>query len=69
MVVHVYGSLYSPYVQTVLLVLKEANVSYELIPINPKRGEAKAPEYIAKHPFAQIPLIVRSFIHASSSYF
>jgi len=41
----------------VAAVLVEKQVPYELVPVDLANGEHKSPEYLAKHPFGQIPYI------------
>lgn len=57
MVLKVYGWLGSKPTYRVILVLKEKNVPFEFVGINPAAGEHKAPEYLKKHPFGQMPYI------------
>ena len=54
MVVKVYGNIFSPYVQLVVIALREAKVQYELVPVE----DQKSPEYPSKQPFGQVPLLV-----------
>ena len=58
MVLKLYGSYRSPWVRLVAAILKEKQVPYELVPVDLPNGEHKKPEYLAKHPFGQIPSIV-----------
>ena len=58
MVISIYGNIDSPFVQTVILVLKETNVPYKSVPLDTTKGESKTPEYLTKHPFGQVPLLV-----------
>ena len=58
MVLKLYGHLKSPWVRLVAVILHEKEVEYELVPVNLADGEHKKPEYLAKHPFGQIPSIV-----------
>ncbi|PAV14996.1 glutathione S-transferase [Pyrrhoderma noxium] len=53
MVVKVYGNIFSPYVQLVVIALREAKVQYELVPVE----DQKSPEYLSKQPFGQVPLL------------
>ncbi|KAF5182237.1 Glutathione s-transferase [Thalictrum thalictroides] len=41
----------------VLTSLLEKEVDYELVPIDMGKGEHKSPDYLAKHPFGQIPVL------------
>ena len=59
MVVRIHGLPVSTCTQTVLTVLKELNVPYELVPVDVMGGEHKKPEYLENmHPFGQIPVLV-----------
>jgi glutathione S-transferase len=49
----------------VALTLVEKHVPYEHVPINMDVKEHKTPEYMAKHPFGQVPMIVSD---AASKY-
>lgn len=40
------------------LTLVEKQVPYEHVPVNLDVKEHKTPEYMAKHPFGQVPMIV-----------
>jgi glutathione S-transferase len=42
----------------VALTLVEKHVPYEHVPVNMDAKEHKTPEYMAKHPFGQVPMIV-----------
>ncbi|KAJ7624648.1 glutathione S-transferase [Roridomyces roridus] len=39
------------------MVLAEKQIPFELVPVSMEAGEHKTPEYIAKHPFGQVPYI------------
>ena len=58
MVLKLYGIYRSPWVRLVAAVLQEKQVPFELIPVDLANGDHKKPEYLAKHPFGQIPYIV-----------
>ena len=58
MVLKLYGSPRSPYVRIVAAVLHEKQVPFELVLVDLANGEHKTPEYLAKHPFGQVPCIV-----------
>ena len=58
MVFKLYGIYRSPWVRLVAAVLKEKQVPFELVPVDLANGEQKTPEYLAKHPFGQVPYIV-----------
>jgi glutathione S-transferase len=53
----VYGIPQSTYVRTVRLLLEEAGIDYDLKPVDIFNGEAKSPEYLAKHPFGKVPTL------------
>jgi glutathione S-transferase len=44
--------------------LHEKKVPFELVPVDLSKGEHKTPEYLAKHPYGQIPYIVCGFCSA-----
>ena len=58
MVLKLYGGYTSPWVRLAVAVLKEKKVAFEQVPIDTASGENKSPEYLAKHPFGQVPYIV-----------
>ena len=58
MVLKLYGIYRSPWVCLVAAVLQEKQVPFELVPVDLANSEHKLPEYLAKHPFGQIPYIV-----------
>ena len=61
MVVRVYGFPMSGYTKSVLVVLKELGVPYELVIVNLMKGEQKKPEYLEQmHPFGLVPVLVRA---------
>jgi glutathione S-transferase len=64
MVLKLYGIYRSPWVRLVAAVLLEKQVEFELVPVNLANGEHKTPEYLAKHPFGQIPYIVCAYVHS-----
>ena len=59
MVFKLYGIYRSPWVRLVAAILQEKQVPFELVSVDLANGEHKLPEYLAKHPFGQIPYIVR----------
>jgi glutathione S-transferase len=63
MVFKLYGIYRSPWVRLVAAILHEKNVPFELVSVNLADGEHKTPEYLAKHPFGQIPYIVCHFLN------
>ena len=58
MVLKLYGIYRSPWVCLVAAVLQEKQVPFELVSVDLANGEHKTPEYLAKHPYGQIPYIV-----------
>ena len=58
MVLKLYGGYRSPWVRLVAAVLLEKQVPYELVSVDFASREHKSPEYLAKHPFGQVPYIV-----------
>ena len=59
MVLKLYGYPLSTYTRLVALICKEKEVPYELVTIDLAKREHKAPEFIEKQPFGQVPYIVR----------
>ncbi|KIK05187.1 hypothetical protein K443DRAFT_675328 [Laccaria amethystina LaAM-08-1] len=57
MVLKLYGFHLSTCTRTVATVLHEKGVPFQFIPVDITKGEQKAPEYLAKHPFGQVPYI------------
>jgi glutathione S-transferase len=66
MVLKLYGISRLPSVRLVIAVLLEKQVPYELVEIDYDNREHKTPEYLAKHPFGQMPYIVCESVHAIS---
>ena len=64
MVLKLYGVHGSPWVRLATAVLLEKQVPFELVSIDYANGEHKSPEYLAKHPFGQMPYIVCDFLPA-----
>ena len=58
MVFKLYGIYRSPWVRLVAAILQEKKVPFELVSVDLANGEHKSPEYLAKHPFGQVPYIV-----------
>ena len=58
MVLKLYGIYRSPWVRLVAAVLLEKQVPFELVSVDIDNAEHKSPEYLAKHPFGEIPYIV-----------
>jgi glutathione S-transferase len=59
MVLTLYGSPHSTCTKRVAVVAKEAGVPFEMVAIDYTKGEHKAPSYLEKQPFGQVPYIVR----------
>ncbi|XP_031484939.1 glutathione S-transferase-like [Nymphaea colorata] len=53
----VYGMPMSPCTATVLALLAEKGLDYELVPINVRAGQHKQPSFLALNPFGQIPAL------------
>ena len=62
MVLKLYGSPESPFVLLVAAVLLEKKVPFEVVLVDLSKGEQKTPEYLTKHPFGQVPYIVRNLL-------
>ena len=58
MVLKLYGIYRSPWVRLVAAILLEKQVPFELVSVYLAKGEQKTPEFLAKHPFGQVPYIV-----------
>ncbi|KAH7883395.1 glutathione S-transferase [Phlebopus sp. FC_14] len=52
-----YGAPKSTCTRLVALIAKEKEIPYELIPIDLQKGEHKAPSFVEKQPFGQVPYI------------
>ena len=61
MVLKLYGTYRSPWVRLVAAVLIEKEEPFELVSVDFANAEIKSPEYLAKHPFGQVPYIVCDF--------
>ena len=48
----------------VLMGLEELNLEYELLPVNVRKGEQKAPEHLARNPNGKVPVLVDDERHA-----
>lgn len=57
MVLKLYGFPMSTCTRRVAIVCKEKNIPYEFILVDLMKGAQKEPEYMAKHPFGQVPCI------------
>uniref|UniRef100_A0ACD5W5U9 Uncharacterized protein n=2 Tax=Avena sativa TaxID=4498 RepID=A0ACD5W5U9_AVESA len=55
--VKVYGWAMSPFVARALLCLEEAGVEYELVPMSREAGDHLRPDFLARNPFAQVPVL------------
>ncbi|KAF8762621.1 hypothetical protein HU200_009147 [Digitaria exilis] len=53
----VYGWAMSPFVSRALLCLEEAGVAYELVPMSQAAGDHRIPDYLARNPFGQVPVL------------
>jgi glutaredoxin len=62
MVLRLYGSSHATCTRRVGIILREKNISFELIEIDIMKGEHKLPQYLQKQPFGQTPYIVRSLL-------
>ena len=58
MVLKLYGWFGSTPALLVALILHEKKVPFEWIDVDLTKQEHKSPEYVAKHPFGQVPAIV-----------
>jgi len=59
MVVKLYGLHPSSNVLRAALILHEKNVPFEFVQVDMRKGEHKSPAYLEKHPFGQVPYIVK----------
>ncbi|XVE77491.1 hypothetical protein DITRI_Ditri13aG0066900 [Diplodiscus trichospermus] len=57
MVVKVYGPVRAACVQRVLLCLLEKDVEFEIVHVDLDAGEHKAPDFLLRQPFGQVPAI------------
>lgn len=60
MVLKLYGFPLSTKTRSVAQICKEKEIPYELIPVDLRTGAHKLPEHIARQPFGQVPVIVRT---------
>lgn len=58
MVLTLYGFGLSTCTMTVALVLKEKDIPFNFVSIDLMKGEQKSPEYVKKHPFGAMPVLV-----------
>ena len=61
MVLKLYGAYRSPWVRLVATILQEKKVPFDLVSVDIPNGANKTPEYLAKHPYGQVPYIVCDF--------
>src|SRR5918994_292208 len=47
----------SPNCQRVKVVLAEKNLSYDIVPIDLRKGEQKTPEYLNLNPYGKVPVL------------
>jgi glutathione S-transferase len=59
MVLKLYGSSQSTCTRRVAAVLHEKKVPFQFVAVDLMKGEHKAPSFLAKQPFGQVPYIVR----------
>ncbi|KAG2394154.1 hypothetical protein C9374_003918 [Naegleria lovaniensis] len=57
MALKLYGHYFSSNVQRVVVVLKEKNLDFELLPVDMMNGEHKSEAYLSKQPFGVIPVL------------
>uniref|UniRef100_A0A452XZR9 glutathione transferase n=2 Tax=Aegilops tauschii subsp. strangulata TaxID=200361 RepID=A0A452XZR9_AEGTS len=55
--VKVYGWAVSPFVARPLLCLEEAGVEYELVSMSRAAGDHRQPDFLARNPFGQVPVL------------
>ena len=55
--VKVHGWAMSPFVARALLCLEEAGVEYELVPMSREAGDHRQPDFLARNPFGQVPVL------------
>ena len=56
--IKLYDFATSPNCQRVKVVLEEKGLDYETVPIDLRKGEQKAPEYLAMNPYGKVPVLV-----------
>lgn len=56
--IRLYGRPLSTATRRAAMVLVEKGVPFELVSIDTLKKEQKTPEYLERHPFGQIPLLV-----------
>lgn len=62
MAIKIHGTTSSPFVHLIEVVAKQAGVPYEFVPVDVMAGEHTTAEYLTKHPFGQLPYMVRRAI-------
>jgi glutathione S-transferase len=60
MVLTLFGSPMSTCTKRVAMVLHETNTPFKFVHVDLMKGGHKAPGYVAKQPFGQVPYIVRA---------
>ncbi|TFY82133.1 hypothetical protein EWM64_g1877 [Hericium alpestre] len=60
MVLKLHGSPHSTCTSRVVVVLKEKNVPYEIVPVDLGAGEHKSATFLEHQPFGQVPYLVRT---------
>jgi glutathione S-transferase len=60
MVLTLFGSPMSTCTKRVAMVLHETNTPFKFVHVDLMKGGHKAPDYVAKQPFGQVPYIVRA---------
>lgn len=51
----IYGPAFSTYTRSIMLALEEKGAPYRMEEVNILEGAHKAPEHLARHPFAKVP--------------
>ena len=67
MTLKLYGNPLSTCTRRVALVAKQAGVPLEFITVDFAQGEHKAPDFLEKQPFGQVPYLVRSGLLSQTS--
>jgi hypothetical protein len=58
MVITLYGNPISTCTKRIAIILEETNTPYKFVVVDFRKGEHKAPEFLAKQPFGQVPCLV-----------
>ena len=61
MVLKLYGYSHSAHTRIFAAILSEKEVPFEFVQIDLDTNEHRAPRYLEKQPFGQVPVIVRFF--------